>query len=256
MAPMLKELFGLLGSGVPASAEKPLRDELLSIERLEERAKALAARFTVDPRPRRARFSVFPRLDDNARVLGEAYRTLADDVHQGAFVTPAAEWLLDNFHLVASEIRDIRQNLPRNYYRELPKLASMDMAGQARVYAMAVELIPSYDTATGNSSGASSNSYQTGARGARVCACRPLNSLWSRTSGAGGGNAGEPLLTGGADAYFITVDRAGRPERLALAGSARTPRRAAPSTLRGTVLSLGVRAAVLSMSARTLTTEA
>ena len=143
---MLRALFGLLGSRAPPSAERPLRDELLSIERLEERAKALAARFTVDPDPGRVARSVFPRLDDNARVLSEAYRTLADDVHHGAFVTPAAEWLLDNFHLVASEIRDVRHNLPRGYYRELPKLAPRELAGHARVYAMAVELIRHSDS--------------------------------------------------------------------------------------------------------------
>ncbi len=143
---MLTALFGLLGNRAPPKPEKPLRDELLSIERLEERAKALGARFTVDPNPGRAARSVFPRLDDNARVLSEAYRTLADDVHQGTFVAPAAEWLLDNFHLVASEIRDVRQNLPRGYYRELPKLASRELAGHARVYAMAVELIRHSDS--------------------------------------------------------------------------------------------------------------
>ena len=126
--------------------EKPLRDELLSIERLEERAKALAARLTVDPTPRRSARDVFPRFTENARVLREAYLTMAEDVHQGAFVTPAAEWLLDNYHLVASEIRDVRQNLPRDYYRELPKLATRQLAGDARVYAMAVELIRHSDS--------------------------------------------------------------------------------------------------------------
>jgi cyclic beta-1,2-glucan glucanotransferase len=72
-------------------AEKPLRDELLSIERLEERAHALAARFTVDPSSRHVARSVFPRFDDNARVLRDAYRALADDAHRGEFVTPAGE---------------------------------------------------------------------------------------------------------------------------------------------------------------------
>ncbi len=127
-------------------ADKPFREELLSIERLEERAKALAARFTVDPfAPRRTR-GAFPRLEDNARALAEAYRVMADDVHRGSFVTPAAEWILDNFHLVASEIRDVRQNLPRGYYRELPKLALREDAGTPRVYAMAVELIRHTDS--------------------------------------------------------------------------------------------------------------
>ena len=134
------------GRGRCPRSQKPLRDELLSIERLEERAKALAARFTLDPNPRRAARNVLPRFDDNARVLRAAYLTLADDVHRGAFVTPAAEWLLDNFHLVASEILDVRRNLPRGYYRELPKLALRELAGDARVYAMAVELIRHSDS--------------------------------------------------------------------------------------------------------------
>ena len=146
MVETFRALLGLLRRYPRVLAEKPLRDELLNIERLEERAKALAARFTLDPNPRLMARSVFPRFDDNARVLRAAYRTMADAVHQGEFVSPAAEWLLDNFHLVASEIRDIRQNLPRGYYRKLPKLALRELAGTARVYAMAVELIRHSDS--------------------------------------------------------------------------------------------------------------
>jgi cyclic beta-1,2-glucan synthetase len=134
------------GERAAPAAEKPLRDELLSIERLQERAHALAASFTVDPSSRRASRSLFPRFDDNARVLREAYRALTDDVHRGEFVTPSGEWLLDNYHLVASEIRQVRHNLPRGYYRELPKLASREQAGNARVYALAVELIRHSDS--------------------------------------------------------------------------------------------------------------
>ncbi|MDD5305562.1 MAG: hypothetical protein PHS14_20880 [Elusimicrobia bacterium] len=124
---------------------KPFRDELLSIELLEERARALGARFTVDPSRRAAR-SVFPRFDENARLLRDAYRELTDDAHRGEFVTPAAEWLLDNFHLVAAEIREVRWNLPHGYYRQLPALASPELEGNARVYALAVELIRHSDS--------------------------------------------------------------------------------------------------------------
>jgi cyclic beta-1,2-glucan synthetase len=142
----LKKPWPFLGKRTPPLAEQPLRDELLSIERLEERAKALAARFTLDPNARSASRNVLPRLDDNARVLREAYVAMADDVHRGQFVTPAAEWLLDNYHLVASEILDVRRNLPAGYYRQLPKLALRELAGDARVYAMAVELIRHSDS--------------------------------------------------------------------------------------------------------------
>src|SRR5512140_3704049 len=128
-----------------ARLASPSRAELRGVARLAEGARSLAARFTVAP-SRRATRSVFPRFDDNVRALRGAYRTLADDVHRGEFVTAAAEWLLDNFHLVTSEIRDVRQNLPRGYYRELPRLAAREQAGNARVYALAVELIRHSDS--------------------------------------------------------------------------------------------------------------
>src|SRR5512142_2421048 len=143
--PFMGLVSGRARRAAPGSSERPLRDELLSVERLEERARALAGRFTADPSRRAAR-SVFPRFDDNVRVLREAYRALGDDVHRGEFVTPAAEWLLDNFHLVASEIGDIRRNLPRGYYRDLPRLASRELAGSTRVSALAVALIRHSDS--------------------------------------------------------------------------------------------------------------
>src|SRR5207247_4524854 len=121
-------------------AHEPLRPAVLSIQRLEERARALAVSFTLARDPRRKARPFFSRLEDNARVLRKAYRVLADDVHGGEFVPPAAEWLLDNFHLIEAEIRGIRHDLPRHYYLDLPKLASREMAGLARVYAMALEL--------------------------------------------------------------------------------------------------------------------
>ena len=129
-----------------APAEKPLRDELLSIEGLEERAVALAASFTIDPNRRRGAQNILPRFEDNVRVLRGAYRMLADDLRSGHFVTSAAEWLLDNFHLITAEVLDIRRNLPRTYYRELPTLAAREQAGHARIYAVAVELVRHSDS--------------------------------------------------------------------------------------------------------------
>jgi len=119
----------------------PLRGELLSLEGLEERAKTLAAGLTLVPASRAGGHDVLPRLDGNIRVLNAAYRCFADDVHQGVAVPPAAEWLLDNFHLVVSEARAVRHDLPVRYYRKLPKLAAREFSGKARIHAMALELI-------------------------------------------------------------------------------------------------------------------
>jgi cellobiose phosphorylase len=95
----------------------------------------LARRTRVGARRFRARFA------EHCRVLGDAYRAAAEDVHQGRAVPPAAEWLLDNFHLIESQQLEVRHNLPRSYYLELPKLAPRDLSGEARVYVMALELV-------------------------------------------------------------------------------------------------------------------
>ncbi len=124
-----------------ASGQGPFRGELLSIEGLEAHARALAARFTLARHSRRGARRFYARLDDNARVLRQVYRTLAEDVRRTDAVLPAAEWLLDNFHLIEAEIVGIRRNLPRKYYLELPKLASRELAEVARVYATALEVI-------------------------------------------------------------------------------------------------------------------
>ncbi len=119
----------------------PLHGELLGVERLEERARALAAGFTLSRHPRRGPHRLLRHLTDDARVLRQTYRLLAGDVRRGEAMGPAAEWLLDNFHLVEGEIREVRHHLPTRYYLELPKLATRELSGTARVYAMAVELL-------------------------------------------------------------------------------------------------------------------
>ena len=81
------------------SPEPPIRAELFSIERLEQHAESLAAAQHVAPNMRRSR-PLAKRLYDNTKVLTEAYHTgvRASSAHQP--ITPAAEWLLDNFHIV------------------------------------------------------------------------------------------------------------------------------------------------------------
>ncbi|MEK7329452.1 MAG: carbohydrate-binding protein, partial [Candidatus Eisenbacteria bacterium] len=103
--------------------------------------RALAAGFTLSRNPRRGPPRLLRHLADDTRVLRHAYRILAGDVRRGEPIAPAAEWLLDNFHLVEGELREIRHHLPTRYYRELPKLATRELAGTARVYAMAVEVL-------------------------------------------------------------------------------------------------------------------
>src|SRR5690349_18275026 len=117
----------------PWSDAAPVRAELFSVERLEDHARSLAAAQLTAPKP----IPVPPlasRVNDNASVLLEAYRATADAVDTGRAIMPAAEWLLDNYHLVEEQIREIRDDLPPGYYRQLPKLATGPFAGYPRVF--------------------------------------------------------------------------------------------------------------------------
>jgi cyclic beta-1,2-glucan synthetase len=119
----------------------PIRGEALSLEDLESKARALSSGFALARNPRSKTRFFFRRLRQNEEVLRRAHEALAGDVQQAESIPPAAEWLLDNYNLVESEILDVCRNLPRKYYAELPKLAASELPGTARVYAMALELI-------------------------------------------------------------------------------------------------------------------
>ncbi|MGZ6271219.1 MAG: glucoamylase family protein, partial [Candidatus Limnocylindrales bacterium] len=125
--------------------DEPILAELFSVERLEQHAQTLAAAQTVTDAPRRGH-AVRPRIAENGRVLLESYRVLARAIKEERPITPAAEWLVDNFHIVDEQLREIRDDLPPDYYRELPKLADGHLAGYPRVLGLAWAYIAHTDS--------------------------------------------------------------------------------------------------------------
>jgi cyclic beta-1,2-glucan synthetase len=124
----------VIGSSSPG--EEPIRAELFGIERLEQHAESLAAAHRTAGKPPRGR-NLLPRVRENAHVLLAAYRNIAETVLAKHEITPAAEWILDNFHIVDEQLRGIRDHLPGGYYRLLPKIAAGHLAGCPRVYGLA-----------------------------------------------------------------------------------------------------------------------
>ena len=122
-----------------------MREELFSVERLEQHAESLAAAQPITDRPL-AVLSLHTRLNDNAAVLLAAYRASAAELESGRNVVPAAEWLLDNYHLVEEQIREIRDDLPPGYYRQLPKLSGGPFAGYPRVLGLAWAFVAHTDS--------------------------------------------------------------------------------------------------------------
>ena len=103
-----------------AADTQPMRAELYSVSQLEGHARALATRRQVG-RTRR-RDQLLPRLADNETALREAYGVVTRAVSAGRRITPAAEWFIDNYHLIEEQVRTARRHLPRAYDRELPRL--------------------------------------------------------------------------------------------------------------------------------------
>ena len=125
--------------------EEPVRAEIFSVERLEQHAESLAKEQAITAEPRKGH-KLSPRVEENGRILLSAYREIAESIRSGRAITPAAEWLVDNFHIVDEQLRDIRDHLPPSYYRELPKLAGGHLAGFPRVYGLAWGLVAHTDS--------------------------------------------------------------------------------------------------------------
>lgn len=125
--------------------ELPIRGELYSVERLEQFAATLAIDHGTVDQPKRFQ-KLRPRLEDNGKVLVAAYNSLTNAIHDERAISPAAEWLVDNFHIVEEQLHEIHEDLPAEYYRELPKLVQGEFAGYPRVYAAAMSIIAHTDS--------------------------------------------------------------------------------------------------------------
>src|SRR5215212_2474549 len=126
----------------PRPSEPPLRAELFGVEQLARHAEALAAKHRIVTA--RGPNQLLARLDRNEKVL-RAFNHATLAVDKTRRVTPAAEWLLDNFYLIEEQIQMARRHLPREYSRELPRLTSGPSAGLLRVYDIVLELISHVD---------------------------------------------------------------------------------------------------------------
>ena len=119
--------------------ELPLRSELFSASQMEQHGKTLAVSHTLSPG--HGAEHLLTRLAENEGVLLEVRDLLIEAVKANRRITPAGEWLLDNFYLVEEQIRTAKRHLPKGYSRGLPRLKNGPSAGFPRVYDIALEII-------------------------------------------------------------------------------------------------------------------
>jgi cyclic beta-1,2-glucan synthetase len=129
----------------PWESQDPIREELFGVERLEDHARSLAVAQIVSSRSTKGQ-PLSRRLVDNRAVLLSAYRSAVKAINDGRAITPATEWLVDNYHLVERQIHEIRSDLPPGYYHQLPKLAAGPFAGYPRVFGIAWAFVAHNDS--------------------------------------------------------------------------------------------------------------
>ncbi|MHB8354235.1 MAG: cyclic beta 1-2 glucan synthetase, partial [Burkholderiales bacterium] len=98
---------------------------------------AASHRLAVEPAPDQ----LLDRLAENEAALTRVCNLLTAAVTAKRRITPAGEWLLDNFYLIEEQIRTAKRHLPKGYSLELPRLASKSSLGHPRVYDIAIEII-------------------------------------------------------------------------------------------------------------------
>ena len=151
LIPRRREAASALGAAQSDKLIGPIRGELLGAEGLAERAREVARSQRLLPPPASAAEArrragrgggpLFRRLAETQELLDGARATLTLAADRGADVSPAGDWLLDNYYVVEEHIRETRESMPVGYYAELPKLATGTLAGYPRVYEVAIELI-------------------------------------------------------------------------------------------------------------------
>ncbi|HET6766155.1 MAG TPA: cyclic beta 1-2 glucan synthetase, partial [Chitinophagaceae bacterium] len=123
--------------------EEPFRSELFSSDQMYRHGKVLAKSHKLQ---KGYSFDkLLKRLEDNERTLLEVRNLLVESLRSDKTITPASEWLLDNFYLVEEQVVIARKHLPKGYSEALPYLAEGISAGMPRVYDIVLEIIAHSD---------------------------------------------------------------------------------------------------------------
>ena len=132
--------------GKRGPVEPPIRSEVFGLQRFAQHGHSLGETHRAAASTSRTA-TFFPRLRSNIRTLREAHRYIGVQAATGYDVSPAAEWLLDNFHVIEAQLKEIHDGLPRSYFRTLPVLLDEPLAGLPRVYGVAWAFVAHTDGA-------------------------------------------------------------------------------------------------------------
>lgn len=123
--------------------EEPLRSELFSSEQMARFAKTLATTHKLNSRP--SKDHLLKRLAENELILHEVRKLLTDSIKRKYQITPAGEWLIDNFYLIEEHIRSAKIHFPKKYSEDLPQIVTSTSSGLTRIYDIGLQIISHCD---------------------------------------------------------------------------------------------------------------
>jgi cyclic beta-1,2-glucan synthetase len=126
--------------------QPPIRSEIFGPQRFAEHGRSLGLTHRATRSASRGA-NFFPRIKDNLSMLRSANNYIGEQASTGYDISPAAEWLLDNFHLIDVQLNEIKAGLPLSYFTALPKLIDEPLAGLPRVYGVAWAFVAHTDGA-------------------------------------------------------------------------------------------------------------
>jgi cyclic beta-1,2-glucan synthetase len=111
----------------------PYRGELLSSEGVVQRAGSVAARHRVLVSGKK-RSQLRSRLHLNHQRILAAYKFFSEAAEHKEPLPAGAQWILDNYHIISQQFREIRRDLPRSYQKDLPRFVNEAGEDVPRVY--------------------------------------------------------------------------------------------------------------------------
>ncbi|MDT8992608.1 glucoamylase family protein [Curvibacter sp. APW13] len=126
--------------------DAPIRSEIFGKQRFSQHGHSLGLTHRVTKFAKTSE-TFAPRLRINISRLRSSYEYISAQASAGYDISPAAEWLIENFHLLEAQFKEVSDGIPRRYFNTLPLLVHPPLSGLPRVYGIAWAFVAHTDGA-------------------------------------------------------------------------------------------------------------
>ncbi|MBI9049053.1 MAG: hypothetical protein JEZ00_06530 [Anaerolineaceae bacterium] len=85
--------------------------------------------------------SILKEIDPFEIVIKAGYQQYQESSELLVNLSPAAEWMLDNYIIIEQSIRQVRDNLPTTYEKQLPRFCENPYQGSIRIFVLAMLIL-------------------------------------------------------------------------------------------------------------------